>query len=363
MTVSEQPVLPQTQGKLLGQTLEFTFNYAANKYGDVKTLYPSVFGEVENRLEAFSWLSDPLVKNAKPLIERLDDTLAPVVVQLQERAALASQKKESMMKSVQDQTDTVIKTVQDQKDTLYKNVYERVDPVYKNVQQRVDTNVVFASEKKNEFVVSLKTKWGVASKSTVDRLEKSLQNVQAFTSEKSKQYIHVDLIEYSKNILEQGKPAVQSIFESFGMLQSEKVASESSGQPSDGAQTSEETARLETLRLLLRQAMERARFVSTVAKQVPGYAYYVVAQSPEIASKVKDGMTKNSNNELYQGTMGTIGLLIASVRAVVAESITVVEEKSVQGLETASASATAEQAEAQQEDFPVAGSLETVGSL
>lgn len=258
----------EVQNKLIGNAAEHTIKYASSKYGELKSLYPNAFATVESRLEQFSWVSAPLVQtveNAKPLIDQLDCQLSPLVVQLQQRAVLASQ----------------------QSETLYQ----------------------VASEKKNEFVQTVRSYQDFA----VEQVGQSLKHAQAFTSTQSKQWMHIDLIEYSKTMLDRGKPVVNSMYAMF-----EIPAPEQTQNPvKQDAAVAKKAKKRAYLRARLYDAIQRARVASSVARQVPGCIYQLIVTSPDIAKQTKHRM-KTSDQSVYQ----ELGVVFAVVRNVVEQSLT-----------------------------------------
>jgi hypothetical protein len=278
------------QSKLIGNATDYTINYASSKYGELKLLYPNAFATVESGLDRFSWISAPLVQtveNAKPLIDRLDDQLSPLVIQLQQRAVLASQ----------------------HSDALYQSLLSQKEAMLKSAQDCVDTNIAVASEKKNELVNTVRSYQG----SAVEQVGQSLEHAQAFTSKKSKQWMHIDLIEYSKTVLDQGRPVVSSMYSMFEIPEQLEQPDIPIKQDAAIAKTTE---RRTYLRARLYDAIRRARAASSIARQVPGCMYQLLVASPEIATQTKHQL-KTSDQSIYQG----LGVLFAVVRNVVEQSL------------------------------------------
>lgn len=191
-----------------------------NAYGLLKEWVPGYVKKFEDGLD-HEWIN-PIVKTiegkANPWLEKLDGQISPMIEQVQ---PLVVQHVQPLVVQCQERASSTAELAKQKKEQLLEKVHSVKTSTTEQIQQ--------------------------VKASTTEQIKQVGSSVQTFTSEQSLKYIHIDLIEYSKQFLDERKPAVDSLYKRFddtlelmkpvkeklqkeGAVQYEKVKKETSAQ-------------------------------------------------------------------------------------------------------------------------------------
>jgi ABC-type phosphate transport system auxiliary subunit len=252
------------QPQLLRLSVNYLQKYAQESYGIAKSWSPAIIQSQLDTLEtssAVNALAAKVDEASQPVINYVDERLQ--ALELEKNLAGLKEKVETRATSIKEQATglkdqalqvtgdlksnietraTAIKTevetratsIKEQATGLKDQALQVTGDLKSNIETRataIKTEVVKQTEpivtrvtEKVEAVKSKANEWkdlrGDLSKKAVQRLEAGLSTVKEFSSEQSKAFLHVDLIQYAAEVIDNAQTTVKPTFTALN----EKVA-------------------------------------------------------------------------------------------------------------------------------------------
>jgi len=384
-------------------------------YGNVKNLSPayvqSTLSTIEG-LQAVSTITGQLETVSQPLIVCLDERLEGVINNLEDLKSKAGELKEDLSsgKLKEDITSNIkngietraesIKTgIETRAETIKSEIGKQAEPYYTkaleiksdlgkqaepyytkaleiktDLETRADALKTDIETKAGAIKTELDTKavqWksvrGDLSKKTIQRLEEGFSSVKQFSSEQSKAYLHIDLIEYATEVIDNAQTTVKPTFEALN----EKVASGiltvsksiSSFQEMASQKTQEGMEQAEAWRAELRRRLSKAiaasrelshhsaEYVVVRYRKIQGLdreqlraafkdSVQYILESPQLFAKLTQRLEQVGNDLTSISALEHINRLLSSLQEVIIPSSVV--EKTVQTDEAVSTEETKE---------------------
>jgi hypothetical protein len=185
----------QTEQHLIRDSVQYLQKLTKDTYGSVKTWTPAYvqrqLDSIEN-FETVTKLTGSLESVSEPLITSLDSRLDGMMQNLE-------------ISNLSDLKTKTVKLTGDLANTIKTGVETRTEPLYSKARE-LKTDI----EKK---AVEWKSVRGDLTKKTIQRLENGLTTVKQITSEQSEKFLHIDLIKYASEVIDNAQSTVVPTFE------------------------------------------------------------------------------------------------------------------------------------------------------
>lgn len=203
----------QGEQQVIYHSLQYLQKYIQETYGSVKTWSPeyvkSTLATIEN-LPAVNSITGKLASVSEPLINSLDQRIGGVLTNLD--ISNLSDLKSKAGKLTEDLTmagKTYVTIRAESLKSQAEPLYNRALEIKTDIEGRVDGI-------KNEIgtkAVQWNSVRGDLSKKSIQRLEDGFSSVKLFSSEQSKAYLHIDLIQYATEVIDNAQTTVKPTFE------------------------------------------------------------------------------------------------------------------------------------------------------
>jgi hypothetical protein len=214
MPEQSTPVAPAEQ-QIIQHSVQYLQKYLQETYGSVKAMTPAVVQSSLQTIEdmqAVNTLTGQLQTVSQPLITSLDQRLVGVMqnLEISNLSDLKSKLKEDLsVSNLKSKAAILTEDLTTRAAGIKTDLETRVSDIKTDIETRVQ-NAKTGLETK---AVEWKSVRGDLSKKTIQRLEEGLSSVKQFTSEQSEALLHVDLIKYASDVIDNAQATVKPTFD------------------------------------------------------------------------------------------------------------------------------------------------------